>query len=171
MFATYRKGGELIAGTVGFVEVFGEGHRVSRRRAGVSRFRRTCIRRGCFRAPLIRPRLPVAFAACLIVLPITAMAFRRGRWSGTATKTSFAPGPRKESFPVIWAESVTSDGRSVWRSEKRNHAPWFTARRPKDDWLIVTQPCVLLQRTTAKEQARRLLRLSCQKALFGSTKG
>ena len=25
------------------------------------------------------------------------------------------------------------------------------------DWLIVTQPCVLLQRTTAKEQARRLI--------------
>lgn len=61
------------------------------------------------------------------------------------------------NFPVIWAESVTSDGRFVWRSEKRNHAPWFAARRPKDDWLIVTQPCVLLQRTTAKEQPRRLI--------------
>jgi adenine-specific DNA-methyltransferase len=31
------------------------------------------------------------------------------------------------------------------------------AKRPKDDWLIVTQPCVLLQRTTAKEQPRRLI--------------
>jgi adenine-specific DNA-methyltransferase len=61
------------------------------------------------------------------------------------------------NFPVIWAESVTSDGRFLWRSEKRNHPPWFAAKRPKDDWLIVTQPCVLLQRTTAKEQPRRLI--------------
>jgi len=61
------------------------------------------------------------------------------------------------AFPVIWAESVTSDGRFLWRSEKRNHAPWFAANRPKDDWLIVTRSCVLLQRTTAKEQVRRLI--------------
>ncbi len=60
-------------------------------------------------------------------------------------------------YPVIWAEAVASDGRFVWRSEKRNHAPWFRAERPKDDWLIVDQPCVLLQRTTAKEQRRRLI--------------
>jgi adenine-specific DNA-methyltransferase len=61
------------------------------------------------------------------------------------------------TFPVIWAESVTSDGRFLWRSAKRNHVPWFEPRRPKDDWLIVTRPCVLLQRTTAKEQPRRLI--------------
>lgn len=58
---------------------------------------------------------------------------------------------------MIWAESVTSDGRFVWRSERRNHAPWFAPRRPRDNWLLVTQPCVLLQRTTAKEQSRRLI--------------
>jgi adenine-specific DNA-methyltransferase len=41
--------------------------------------------------------------------------------------------------------------------EKRNHAPWFACRPAKDDWLIVQHPCVLLQRTTAKEQERRLI--------------
>jgi adenine-specific DNA-methyltransferase len=60
-------------------------------------------------------------------------------------------------YPIIWAESVTSAGNFEWRCEKRDHAPWFKLRRPKDDWLIVTQPCVLLQRTTAKEQPRRLI--------------
>ena len=65
--------------------------------------------------------------------------------------------PEAVTIPVIWAEAVTSDGRFLWRSEKRNHAPWFAVKRPRDDWLIVTRPCVLVQRTTAKEQPRRLI--------------
>jgi adenine-specific DNA-methyltransferase len=51
---------------------------------------------------------------------------------------------------------VTGGGRFVFRAEKRNHLPWFRIRDRRDDWLIVTDPCVLVQRTTAKEQARRL---------------
>jgi adenine-specific DNA-methyltransferase len=62
----------------------------------------------------------------------------------------------KRTIPLIWAECVTSDGQFIFRSEKRNHKPYF--RVEKDDgWLIVDRPCVLLQRTTAKEQARRLI--------------
>lgn len=63
-----------------------------------------------------------------------------------------APG----SLPVIWAECVTPDGRFVYRAQKKNHAPFF---RPTigDDWLICHDPCVLVQRTTAKEQRRRLI--------------
>lgn len=60
-------------------------------------------------------------------------------------------------LPVIWAEAVTSDGRFLWRSERRNHAPWFAPNGHKDDWLIIDHACVLLQRTTAKEQDRRLI--------------
>ena len=75
------------------------------------------------------------------------------------------------AYPVIWAESVTSDGRFEWRSEKRNHAPWFAARRPKDDWLIVTRPCVLLQRTTAKEQPRRLIAAELPESFIRRYKG
>ena len=73
--------------------------------------------------------------------------------------------------PVVWAESVTSDGRFVWRSEKRNHAPWFEARFPKDNWLIVTQGCVLLQRTTAKEQPRRLIAAEMPNSFVRGHKG
>jgi adenine-specific DNA-methyltransferase len=59
-------------------------------------------------------------------------------------------------IPLIWAESVASDGRFLFRSERRNHKPYFQLREG-DEWLVVRQPCVLLQRTTAKEQARRLI--------------
>jgi len=60
------------------------------------------------------------------------------------------------AVPIVWAESVTSDGRFELRCEKRNHKP-FLWLRPGDDWLVVRTGCVLLQRTTAKEQARRLI--------------
>ena len=65
-------------------------------------------------------------------------------------------GGGKGVFPLIWAESVTSDGRFVFRAQKKNHAPYFRLERG-DDWLLVTDGCVLVQRTTAKEQARRLI--------------
>ena len=60
------------------------------------------------------------------------------------------------AHPLIWAEAVTADGRFVFRAEKRNHAPYFKIERG-DAWLLVEEACVLVQRTTAKEQARRLI--------------
>ncbi|MFM2044692.1 MAG: hypothetical protein RLY86_3268, partial [Pseudomonadota bacterium] len=63
---------------------------------------------------------------------------------------------RPGGIPVIWAESITADGRFEYRTQRVNHSPWFTPG-PGDDWLIVRKPSVLLQRTTAKEQARRLI--------------
>lgn len=70
-----------------------------------------------------------------------------------------------ETVPVIWAESVTSDGRFHLRYEKRNHKP-FLRLQLNDDWLLVRRPCVLLQRTTAKEQARRLIAAQMPAALL-----
>lgn len=58
--------------------------------------------------------------------------------------------------PLIWAEAVTSDGRFLFRAEKKNHAPYFKPEAG-DGWLVVHQECVLVQRTTAKEQSRRLI--------------
>lgn len=62
----------------------------------------------------------------------------------------------KNRLPLIWAEAVQTDGRFEWRATKRNHQPWFEIR-DRDQWLISKQQCVLLQRTTAKEQHRRLI--------------
>lgn len=58
--------------------------------------------------------------------------------------------------PLIWAEAVTPDGRFVYRAEKRNHSPYFKIEAG-DAWLLVDRECVLVQRTTAKEQSRRLI--------------
>jgi adenine-specific DNA-methyltransferase len=62
----------------------------------------------------------------------------------------------KDTLPLIWAESITSDGQFHYRADKRNHLPYF---KPKagDNWLITRKACVLLQRTTAIEQPRRLI--------------
>ena len=62
----------------------------------------------------------------------------------------------KRTVPLIWAECVTSSGRFVFRWERKNHKPFFRIEE-SDGWLLVRTPCVLLQRTTAKEQARRLI--------------
>lgn len=62
----------------------------------------------------------------------------------------------KGRLPLIWAEAILPNGQFEWRAQKRNHEPWFEVRE-KDAWLISDQPCVLLQRTTAKEQHRRLI--------------
>jgi adenine-specific DNA-methyltransferase len=64
--------------------------------------------------------------------------------------------PGKGKIPLVWAECIASDGRFIFRSERRNHLPFFKPG-PDDDWLVVRSSCVLLQRTTAKEQARRLI--------------
>jgi len=61
-----------------------------------------------------------------------------------------------DTHPLIWAEAVTADGDFQFRAEKPNHEPYF-APADDQDWLVVRQPCVLVQRTTAKEQHRRLI--------------
>jgi adenine-specific DNA-methyltransferase len=71
-------------------------------------------------------------------------------------KTQFTDTPGKNKCPVIWAEAVSGDGRFLWRAQRRSHKPYF-APAPGDDWLMTTEPCILLQRTTAKEQRRRLI--------------
>lgn len=63
---------------------------------------------------------------------------------------------RSGMHPVIWAEAVSSSGKFDWKSEKRSHLPWFKPRE-KDQWVITHKSCVLVQRTTAKEQDRRLI--------------
>ncbi len=65
--------------------------------------------------------------------------------------------PSKNTFPLIWAEAVSADGKFQFRADKRNHLPYFKPNDQDDDWLITRKSCVLLQRTTAKEQTRRLI--------------
>ncbi len=71
-------------------------------------------------------------------------------------KTQIEDAQSRSAVPLIWAECVTSHGRFLFRWEKKNHEPFFRVEEG-DAWLLIRTPCVLLQRTTAKEQARRLI--------------
>jgi adenine-specific DNA-methyltransferase len=76
----------------------------------------------------------------------------------------------KNVYPLIWAEAVTADGRFIFRSQKKNHSPYFKLERG-DAWLLVKKPCVLLQRTTAKEQSRRLIAAELPASFLKKHKG
>jgi adenine-specific DNA-methyltransferase len=156
MLATYRRDGRPFSGTVGFIEISP---------TGKVRFQRgsSFVLPRSPESPWLLPRSPeqTALTRRLGAMPHRLADYGYGVSTGPLVwnrfKDQLVGEPTTETFPVIWAESVSSDGRFLWRSEKRNHSPWFVAKRPKDDWLIVKQPCVLLQRTTAKEQPRRLI--------------
>ena len=64
--------------------------------------------------------------------------------------------PGKGRYPLLWAESVRPNGVFEYRAQKRNHKPYFEPKE-KENWVVTDHPCVLLQRTTAKEQCRRLI--------------
>lgn len=155
MLATYRKGGLPVPGKVGFIDAAG-GNRVRSRKAG------SFALPAAPHSPWLLPRsaMQAALARRLRAMPHRLADYGYGVSTGPLVwnrhKDQFRAVPGADTIPVIWAESVAGAGRFLWRSERRNHAPWFAARRPKDNWLIVTRPCVLVQRTTAKEQPRRL---------------
>ena len=75
-------------------------------------------------------------------------------WNRHKPQLRSTPGPGR--LPLIWAESISTDGTFRFRAERRNHEPYFEVGAG-DEWLVVRSPCVLLQRTTAKEQRRRLV--------------
>lgn len=60
------------------------------------------------------------------------------------------------SVPLIWAESVMPDGTFRFKSVRLNHQPYFEPK-PNQTYLLTTESCILVQRTTAKEQHRRLI--------------
>lgn len=109
--------------------------------------------------------LPRCAQQAPLVASLSRMTHRLADWGYTVStgplvwnrfKDQLATRPGRQRYPLIWAEAVTSDGRFVWRAEKKNHTPWFQTR-PGDGWLVTSSLCVLLQRTTAKEQSRRLI--------------
>lgn len=61
----------------------------------------------------------------------------------------------KSTLPLIWAESVTNEG-FKFSSARRNHVPYISIAINQPH-LVTRDSCVLLQRTTSKEQSRRLI--------------
>jgi adenine-specific DNA-methyltransferase len=112
--------------------------------------------------PWLAPRLPEHSA---LIARVETMPHRLIHWGYTVSTGPLVWNRHKKQLrqqtgpgvhPLVWAESVTADGRFLYRADKRSHAPYFKVER-NDRWLLVTGPCVLVQRTTSKEQARRLI--------------
>ena len=128
------------------------------------------------RDPWLAPRTPddVPLVAAMAGIPTRLRDWGYKVSTGPLVWNRFKPQfrmrPGRDTLPVVWAESITADGRFVWRAEKRSHQPYF---RPtaSDEWLKVDTPCVLLQRTTAKEQARRLIAAEMPEAFIHSHGG
>lgn len=61
-----------------------------------------------------------------------------------------------DSFPIIWAEAVAADGSFEFQAARRNHLPYLSLDG-RQHHLVNHEPCILVQRTTAKEQRRRII--------------
>lgn len=113
-------------------------------------------------APWLAPRSPdqsrLAAAASRMTTRLSDWGYKvsTGPLVWNRFKDQLCERPGRGRHPLIWAEAVSADGRFGFRAEKRNHAPWFEVRAG-DQWLVTREPCVLVQRTTSKEQDRRLI--------------
>lgn len=154
VLATYRREGKVGEATVHFLGLRDGQAQVEE----VGRFRLPDDVSG----PWVAPREPHhrALAEQLTRMPnrLADLGYKvaTGPLVWNRHKDQLCNGKERDTYPLIWAESVTSDGSFLFRATKRNHSPYFRTRIG-DDWLKVVRPCVLLQRTTAKEQIRRLI--------------
>jgi adenine-specific DNA-methyltransferase len=62
--------------------------------------------------------------------------------------------PRRGRLPILWAADI--DAGCVCRNRVRDQQRWI-ALRPQDEFMKLTEPAVLVKRTTAPEQLRRLI--------------
>ncbi|MGO9630812.1 MAG: class I SAM-dependent DNA methyltransferase [Xanthobacteraceae bacterium] len=155
LLATYRKGAAANGTPVHYVGVTSD---VSASITHAGHFVVPCIAE----KPWLVPRLPEHQR---LIDRLSAMPDRLKDWgyqvsTGPLVWNRFKPQLRvradNDTLPLIWAEAVAGPNRFIHRADKRGHLPYFQPRA-KDAWLKVNVPCVLVQRTTAKEQPRRLI--------------
>jgi adenine-specific DNA-methyltransferase len=155
LLATYCKGGKLNRAAVHYFAVSSD---ASARITHAGRF--TVPSEPA--APWLAPRIPDHQN---LVDRLARMPHRLAEWGYRVStgplvwnrfKDQLRTRTTANTFPLVWAEAVTADGRFIYRAEKRGHQPYFRIE-DGDEWLKVTVPCVLVQRTTAKEQTRRLI--------------
>ncbi len=75
-------------------------------------------------------------------------------WNRHKTQLRVDP-DRTGTLPLIWAESVLPN-RFHFSAARRNHVPYICLH-DNQNFLITNRSCILVQRTTAKEQQRRLI--------------
>lgn len=169
LLALYRKGGERERFQVHYLNVDNEREARLTKNGKVSLPEDVC-------APWLAPREPAHVG---LIKAAEGMAARLSDWGyGVSTgplvwnrfKQQMRGRAARGLHPLIWAEAVTADGRFIFRAEKKNHAPYFKTETG-DGWLVVDQSCVLVQRTTAKEQLRRLIAAELPQAFIDAHGG
>lgn len=155
VLATYRRGGRTGCGRVHFLSPLPKG-----------RIRVT--QAGSFEPPAVcgKPWLvPRRAGHCRLIQRAALLRYRLADYGFKVStgplvwnrhKPSLRGGPGRNRYPLIWAESVGRNGEFAFRARKRNHEPYFEPLE-SESWVVTDFPCVLVQRTTSKEQARRLV--------------
>lgn len=69
-------------------------------------------------------------------------------------KPQIDSGHRDGAVPILWAADL--EGGEIRRAAAREAQRWILLR-PQDDFMRLTEPSILMQRTTAPEQPRRLV--------------
>ena len=155
LLAAYRRGGDPGAGKVHFISARPDGS-IERTTAGAFNLPENLAE------PWLMPRTESQSA---LVRRVDGLPHRLADYGYTVStgplvwnrhKPSLRDRPGKGRYPLVWAESVRAEGVFEFRAEKRNHKPWFEPKA-NERWVVTDVPCVLLQRTTAKEQYRRLI--------------
>jgi predicted RNA methylase len=108
---------------------------------------------------LPRTREDAAILRAMITMPTRLASLGYGVSTGPLVWNRHRSQLRTEksvdTLPLIWAESVTTDGFS-FKADRRGHVPYF-AVEDSQPHLVTKTMCVLVQRTTSKEQGRRLV--------------
>lgn len=69
-------------------------------------------------------------------------------------KSQISSARRNGAVPILWAADL--EGGEIRRAEARERQRWILLR-PQDDFMRLSDPAILVQRTTAPEQPRRLV--------------
>ena len=155
LLAAYRRGGDPGAGKVHIISARPDGS-IERTTAGAFNLPENLDE------PWLMPRTEAQSA---LVRRVDGLPYRLADYGYTVStgplvwnrhKPSLRDRPGRGRYPLVWAESVRAEGVFEFKAEKRNHKPWFEPKA-NERWVVTDVPCVLLQRTTAKEQCRRLI--------------
>ena len=155
LLATYKRGSEPRKGKVHFISPMADGSISTASGGG-------------FNLPKVPEEpwlMPRSESQGTLLNQVGGLEYRLADWGYTVStgplvwnrhKSGLRDRAGKRRYPLLWAESVRADGCFEFRAKKRNHKPYFEPEQ-KDGWVVTDFPCVLVQRTTAKEQRRRLI--------------
>ncbi|MFA5909280.1 MAG: N-6 DNA methylase [Vicinamibacterales bacterium] len=169
MLATYRRGRQAATATVHHLTVSTEG-KASIEEAGA--FAVPADPSGPWLIPRVPEHKPLIAGMARMKTRLVDWGYKisTGPLVWNRHKEQLRSRPSQSTMPLIWSEAIAGPGQFLFRAEKKNHEPYFKLL-PGDEWLTIDKPCVLLQRTTAKEQSRRLIAAALPEELIAECGG